>query len=53
MHYIYKRPKLKVIFQNNFPVGADKIFQPKCILPDAEDITVSSSGEALRVFAVI
>ena len=28
--------------KNNFQVGVDKIFQPKCIWPDAED-TASSN----------
>ena len=33
---------VKVIFQNNFQVGLDKIFQSKCIWLDAKHGTVSS-----------
>ena len=40
-------------FQNYLQVAVDKIFKPKCISCDAEDITASGNRKALHVLAVI
>lgn len=43
MDYLYKL-RVKVIFQNNFQVDLDKIFQLKGILLDAEEKIIASSN---------
>ena len=35
-------PSYLTIVINSFQVGADKMFRPKCIWPDAKDIATSS-----------
>lgn len=43
MDYLYKL-RVKVIFQNNFQVDLDKIFQLKGIFLDAEEKIIASSN---------
>lgn len=43
MDYLYKL-SVKVIFQNNFQVDLDKIFQLKGIFLDAEEKIIASSN---------